>query len=208
MKIWMCHGPITLWKIDEICPLAISKQISTISMHIPSLVKIHWHLLKLSSWKEKSDLLWADNSVKNWQNLPISNPKPDSKRVKFCVEVLRPSQSAVSLPNHTVTGQALSSKRLTSIVQILLPETDNCPSWISGRERMTVENISWSISTKECCWPRRGLNPRPPGLQSDAHPTEPPRPALKGLNRIAAAEYFKLRVRTRAQLFKTNDVVS
>ena len=32
---------------------------------------------------------------------------------------------------------------------------------------MTVENISWSISTKECCRPWRGLNPRPPGLQSD-----------------------------------------
>ena len=32
---------------------------------------------------------------------------------------------------------------------------------------MTVENISWSISTKECCRPRRGLNLRPPGLQSD-----------------------------------------
>ena len=31
---------------------------------------------------------------------------------------------------------------------------------------------------KECCRPRRGLNPRPPGLQSDAHPTEPPRPSL------------------------------
>ena len=58
--------------------------------------------------------------------------------------------SAVSLPNHTFTGQALSSKRLTSIVHILSPETDNCPSWISGRERMTVENISWSISAKEC----------------------------------------------------------
>ena len=43
---------------------------------------------------------------------------------------------------------------------------------------MTVENISWSISSKECCRPRRGSNPRPPGLQSDAHPTEPPRPAL------------------------------
>ena len=72
------------------------------------------------------------------------------------VEILRPSQpngvmsSAVSLPNHTFTGQAKSSKRLTSIVHILSPETDNCPSWISGRERMTVENISWSISTKEC----------------------------------------------------------
>ena len=124
--------------------------------------------------------------------------------------------SAVSLPNHTFTGQAWSSKRLTSIVHSLSPETDNCPSWISGRERMTVENISWSISTKECCRPRRGLNPRPPGLQSDgasnwateagcahsfsrnwqlpffsnpqpldhqsdAHPNEPPRPALNSV---------------------------
>ena len=54
-----------------------------------------------------------------------------------------------------------------SIVHILSPETDNCPSWISGRERMTVETISWSVSTKECCRPRLGLNPRPPDLQSD-----------------------------------------
>ena len=53
-----------------------------------------------------------------------------------CVEVLRPSQpngvmsSVVSLPNHTFTGQAWawSSKGLTSIVHILSPETDNCPS--------------------------------------------------------------------------------
>ena len=30
---------------------------------------------------------------------------------------------------------------------------------------MTVENISWS--TKECCRPQHGLNPRPSGLQSD-----------------------------------------
>ena len=51
-----------------------------------------------------------------------------------CVEVLWPSQpngvmsSTVSLPNHRFTGQAYSSKRLTSIVHILSPETDNCPS--------------------------------------------------------------------------------
>ena len=32
---------------------------------------------------------------------------------------------------------------------------------------MTVENISWSISAKECCRPRRGLNPRPPVVQLD-----------------------------------------
>ena len=121
----------------------------------------------------RSHLKNNDSTVSIWNNCAS---------LIVCVEVLRPSQpngvmsSAVSLPNHTFTGQALSSKRLTSIVHILSPETDNCPSWISGRERMTVENISWSISTKECCRPRRGSNPRPPGLQSDAHPTEPPRP--------------------------------
>ena len=55
-----------------------------------------------------------------------------------CVEVLRPSQpngamsSAVSLPNHTFTGQAKSSKWLT--MHILSPETDNCPSRISGNK--------------------------------------------------------------------------
>ena len=49
--------------------------------------------------------------------------------------------NAVNLPNHTRTGQASSSKRLTSIVHIISPETDNCPSWISGRERMTKFQI-------------------------------------------------------------------
>ena len=52
-KIRACLGQITLSKFDEICSLAIPSQIYTISMHIPSLVKIHWCLLKLSSWKEK-----------------------------------------------------------------------------------------------------------------------------------------------------------
>ena len=82
--------------------------------------------------------------------------------VCVCVEILQLSQpngvmsSLVSLPNHTFTGQSWFSKRLTtSIVHILSPETVNCPSWISGRERTTVENISWSISTKECCRPQR-----------------------------------------------------
>ena len=35
---------ITLSKFDEICPLAIPNQISTVSIHIPTLVKIHWCL--------------------------------------------------------------------------------------------------------------------------------------------------------------------
>ena len=46
-------------------------------MHIPTVVKIHWYLLKLSSGNENTDLSRTANSVKNLQNLPISNPKPD-----------------------------------------------------------------------------------------------------------------------------------
>ena len=44
-KIWACLGQITLSKFDEIYPLAIPNQISTISMQTPSLVKFHWSLL-------------------------------------------------------------------------------------------------------------------------------------------------------------------
>ena len=47
------------------------------SMHIASLVKIACYLLKLSSRNENMGVSWADNSVKIWRNLPISNPKPD-----------------------------------------------------------------------------------------------------------------------------------
>ena len=51
-------------------------------MHIPSLVKIHWRLLKLSSRNENMGVSGADNSVKIWQNLPISNPTPDLHNIK------------------------------------------------------------------------------------------------------------------------------
>ena len=73
----MCRRQMTLSKIDEICPLAIPNQISTISMHEQSLLKIHWYVLKLSSGNEKSDVSWAVNSIKNWRKLAISNPKPE-----------------------------------------------------------------------------------------------------------------------------------
>ena len=56
----------------------------------------------------------------------------------------------------TLTGQVQSSKRLTSIVHILSPKTDNCPSWTSGRERMMIENISWSNIHIRMLQTRRG----------------------------------------------------
>ena len=60
---------------------------------------------------------------------------------------------------------------LGSLVHILSSVTDNCPSWIRGREI-----ISWPISTKECCrtW---GSNPRlrtRSAYQTDAHTVELP----------------------------------
>ena len=63
--------------------------------------------------------------------------------------------------------------QLTSIVHILSPETYNCPSWISGREKMTLENISWSWKNAADLgggWTRDLLV-----SSRTAHPTEPPR---------------------------------
>ena len=42
------------------------------------------------------------------------------------------------------------------IVCILSPKTDNCPSWISRRERMTLEKYFLINLHKECCIPGRG----------------------------------------------------
>ena len=71
-----CHGKITLSKIDQIYPIAIQNQISTRAMHILSLVKIRWDLLKLLPWNETMDVSRTDNSVKTVQNLPISTSEP------------------------------------------------------------------------------------------------------------------------------------
>ena len=64
-------------KFDEICPLAIPNQISLMSMHKASVVKIPCYLLKLSSRNENMGVSLADNSIKIWLNLHISNPKLD-----------------------------------------------------------------------------------------------------------------------------------
>ena len=59
-KYGRVSGRLTPSKIDEICPSAIPNQIYTISMHIPSLVKIHSCLLKLSPQNEMMDGLMDD----------------------------------------------------------------------------------------------------------------------------------------------------
>ena len=74
----------------------------------------------------------------------------------------------------------LIHKLLTSTCSALSTETDNCLS-SNRRERTTVENISWSISTKECCRSQQVSNPPPPDHQSDAHRTATRASLLKQL---------------------------
>ena len=55
--------------------ITILNQILIISMHIASWVKRSCYLLKLSSGNENMGVSRADNYVKIWRNLPISNTK-------------------------------------------------------------------------------------------------------------------------------------
>ena len=48
----------------KICPLAIPNQISLMTMHIASLMKIPCYLVKLSPGNENMGVSQADNSVK------------------------------------------------------------------------------------------------------------------------------------------------
>ena len=92
-------------------------------------------------------------------------------------------------------------------VLILSPETDNCPSWISGSERMTGENISWSISTKECCQTQRWSNPQP----ADHHLAciwLIHWGRLYHLYIVPVGIMMKCLLLCRAQLFKTNNIIS
>ena len=80
------------------------------------------------------------------------------RKVLFvCFGVLRPSQHYLS---YFWAGQftyphflgRLIHKWLTSTVHILSPETDNCPSWISGRERMTPQKNVAPAVFKPATW--------------------------------------------------------
>ena len=61
-------------QFDEICPLAIPNQISLMSWHIASLIKIPCYLLKLSSGNENMGVPRADNSVKFDEICPLAIP--------------------------------------------------------------------------------------------------------------------------------------
>ena len=123
-------------------------------------------VLLLSFWKNKMwHFTWivcqfiflAGQISFSWKNNKISLVCwllnfPRKLNNIWLIEVLRPSQHIRVLLSQSVYLTTLSWAGLVLYaVHILLPETNICPSWISGRERMTVENISRSISMKESC---------------------------------------------------------
>ena len=87
----------------------------------------------------------------------------------FCLFVaLRPKSTAMVMAWRSVHLTTLFFlDKLEQVVNqyfvhILSLVTDNNPSWISGRRRMTVEIISWSISAK--VWDRAGIELATPGM--------------------------------------------
>ena len=67
------------------------------------------------------------------------------------------------------------SKQLASIVHILLLETDNCRKGENDRRKYFMICLHERMLLT-------GSNPQPPDIQSDAHPTEPLRPASQESN--------------------------
>ena len=64
-KIWMYCGQITQSKIENLPISNLKADLHNINaMHIPSLMKNHWYILKLSSRNENMDMLRTDNCQK------------------------------------------------------------------------------------------------------------------------------------------------
>ena len=81
---------------------------------------------------------------------------------------------------------------LTSIVYNLSPETDNCPSCISGRQGENDRRKYFMINLHErLLLTQLGSNPQPPHHQSYAHPTEPSRPAKTHLVLFVCVEVLR-----------------
>ena len=99
-----------------------------------------------------------------------------------CVGVLRPFDTFKGhFERAQLTYQHHSWASLLGSLPVLsahsFASTDNCPSWISGRETMAEEFFSWPKSQRKNVRRTWGSNPRPSAYQADAHPIEPPRMA-------------------------------
>ena len=89
MAVWQVDKSV---KIDEISPLAIPKHISTISMHIPSLVEIHdvYSSFHPEMNYGRTDIQQADGRTDTWTSNGVSEiilSCPFGSHYLFCVIV-------------------------------------------------------------------------------------------------------------------------
>ena len=112
------------------------QNMSTISIHIPSLVKIQ--LFRLSSGKENMDVWRADNSVINLRNSPICNPKPDvyniNAHTKFGENPLIFTQVIVRKGKKNGRGGQITRSKINKIFPLAIPNQNSTiskhiPSW-------------------------------------------------------------------------------
>ena len=88
--------------------------------------------------------------------------------------------------NFLPLGQWQSHRTQDNVASYMCAEQSYQSEYLSLNDRVTmfvcVEVLRPSqpngVTSSAVSLPRRGSNPRPPGLQSDAHPTEPPTPAV------------------------------
>ena len=149
----------------------------------------------------------------------------------LCCVVLQPSQpngimsSTVNLPNHTFTGQAQSTKRLTSIVHSFARNWQL--AFLNQQKGENDCSKNFMIDLHRRMLPtRQGSNPQLSDHHWDAHPNEPPRPSyrveikcltdidksLSGLQTVCTPDcishfcFDREAAVFRAQLFKANDI--
>ena len=105
---------------------------------LPSLVKIPWQLLRLSSRNKNMGVSRADNSTKTWRNLPFSNPNPDLFQINACTYY---QVWLKSLDNYS--GYHPETKIWACLGQITLPKLDEIyPLAISNQ----ISTISMHIT--------------------------------------------------------------
>ena len=119
------------------------------SIDIASLVKIPCYLLKLSSRNENMGVSRADNSVKIWRNLPISNPKPDLlnvnaysvSRVDNSVKIWRNLPISNPKPHlHNINAHTKFGENPLIFTQVIIQKQKN------GRmDRWTHRRPTWTI---------------------------------------------------------------
>ena len=120
-------------------------------MHTQSLVKIHWCLLpSCHPTNENMGVSRADNSIKIWWNLPISNPKPDhniNAHTKFWWKPLKFTQVIIRKWNTGRRTDTRTSKYPATIVWRDIIRTNN-----QTRNNMPHQFLFkvWGIKKNSC----------------------------------------------------------